>query len=629
MDSLPRPLLVFDGDCGFCRAWIERWRRTIGDRLEVAPYQEVADRFPDIPRERFARAVQLVLPDGSHFEAAEAVYRSLALAPGGGAPLTLYRHVPLFAPASEWCYRLIAGHRPAFERLTRALWGRHLVPPGERVTQWLYLRLLGVVFMVAFLSLAVQITGLIGSSGILPVRDYLSAVRAQLGPDAFRFAPTVCWWWNGDAALRMLAWGGVVISGLLAAGVAPPVTLLLACADYLSLTSAGQEFMWFQWDGLLLEAGVLALFLAPWRPFSRPSRDPAPSRAGRLLTRWLLFRLMFSSGAAKWLSGDPTWRHFTALDFHYQTQPLPPWTAWYAHHLPHAFQALSVGLMFAVELGAPILLFAPRRLRLIGAGAIAFIQLLMMASGNYGFFNLLSIVLCLSALDDAVWPMSLLARRFRDTAPVGAPAPPPARRRGAGVVAVAMLVLSLVPFAETLHLARAIPAPLVAVDRWMGPLRAVNSYGLFAVMTTSRHEIEIQGSADGREWRTYEFRYKPGDLARRPRFVIGHMPRLDWEMWFAALDDFRHEHWFLAFCHRLLDGQRGARSLLAGDPFPETPARYLRAVVYDYRFTSPAERKENGDWWSRQPLGLYCPILTIEDGRMVGLSPPGEDGGRP
>jgi predicted DCC family thiol-disulfide oxidoreductase YuxK len=619
-----RPLLIFDGDCSFCRGWIARWLHRVGDRLDVAPFQEVADRFPAIPRERFARGVQLVMPDGTHCEAAEAVYRSLALAPGGGAPLWLYRHLPLFAPTSEWCYRVVADHRPTFERLTRLLWGGHLVPPGERVTQWLFVRLLGVIFAIAFLSLAVQITGLIGTSGILPVHTYLDSVRAQLGPAATWFAPTLCWLWNGDLALRAMAWGGLACSLLLAAGVLPAVTLALALIGYLSLTSAGQDFMWFQWDGLLLETGVLALFLVPWRWWSRPYSDPPPSRAGRLLTRWLLFRLMFSSGAAKWLSGDPTWRAFTALDYHYQTQPLPPWTAWYAHHLPHALQRVSVGFMFATELLAPLLLFAPRRPRLIGAGAIALIQVLMMASGNYGFFNLLTLALCLSALDDAVWPMRRFARRAPSApAPAAAPSASPGRSRLALAAAIAMLVLSLVPFAGTLHLGAAIPAPLVGLDRAVGPLRIVNSYGLFAVMTTERHEIEIQGSADGGTWRTYDFRYKPGDVSHRPRFVVGHMPRLDWQMWFAALDDFRREHWFLAFCHRLLEGAPAARSLLAGDPFPGAPPRYLRAIVYDYRFTTAAERARSGAWWSRQPLGLYCPVLTLEDGRMVGLAPPG------
>jgi len=640
MPAGEKPLLIFDGDCGFCRAWIARWRRSIANALDVAPYQEVAGRFPDIPRERFARAVQLVMPDGQRFEAAEAVFRTLALAPAGGAPLALYRHLPLFAPVSERCYRVVAGHRPAFDRLTRLLWGRHLVPPGERVTSWLFMRLLGVIFAVAFYSLAIQITGLIGSTGILPVQSYLDAVHSQLGPHATWFAPTLCWIWHSDAALHALAWGGFACSLLLALGALPPLTLALACVIYLSLTAAGQDFMWFQWDGLLIETGVLALFLAPWRWWSRPLSDRAPAPAGRWLLRWLLVRLMFSSGMAKWLSGDPTWRSFTALNYHYQTQPLPPWTAWYAHHLPQAFQKASVGMMFAIELGAPLLLFAPRRPRILGAASIALIQLIMMTSGNYGFFNLLAIALCLTALDDAVWPMSLIAARGHAPAHAAAAEPTqwaadatrqppggPLRQVMVGTVSFAaalMFVMSLTPFAETLHLGAALPTPLVALDRSIAPLRVVNSYGLFAVMTTARHEIVIQGSADGVEWKTYEFRYKPGDPSRRPPFVIGHMPRLDWQMWFAALDDFRRENWFLAFCKRLLEGAHDARALLAHDAFPDAPPRFVRAIVYDYRFTGAAERAKSGAWWAREPLGLYCPILTLEDGRLVALEPPGD-----
>ncbi|MGH7741825.1 MAG: lipase maturation factor family protein, partial [Candidatus Eiseniibacteriota bacterium] len=315
MPSAGKPLLIFDGDCGFCRAWIERWRRITGELVEYAPYQEIAGQFPDIPKQRFARAVQLVTADGERFEAAEAVFRSLAYAPGAGLGLALYRHLPLFAPISEWCYRRVASHRPVFEKLTRALWGRHLVPPGTSLTMWLFMRLLGLVFAVAFLSLAVQINGLIGHTGILPVRDYLDSVKMQLGPRAYSFAPTLCWIWNSDAALSALAIGGAVSSLLLAAGVLPPLTLTLSLIGYLSLTSAGQDFMWFQWDGLLLETGLLALFLAPWRWWSSAWSNPQPARAGRWLLRWLLVRLMFSSGMAKWLSGDPAWRSFSALNF--------------------------------------------------------------------------------------------------------------------------------------------------------------------------------------------------------------------------------------------------------------------------------------------------------------------------
>ena len=428
MPPAGKPLLIFDGECGFCRAWIERWRAITGDRVEYAASQQVAERFPEIPRERFARAVQLIEPDGTRYEAAEAVFRSLAHASGNGAWLALYRHAPLFAPISEWSYRVVAGHRPVFEKLTRVLWGARVVPPGSRLTQWLFMRLLGVVFAIAFLSLAVQITGLIGHTGILPIHDYLDAVRTQLGPRAIWFAPTLCWFWSSDAALRALAWGGAACSLLLAAGVLPPVTLALACVGYLSLTSAGQDFMWFQWDGLLLETGVLALFLAPWRWLSHPRTDPPPARAGRWLLRWLLVRLMFSSGAAKWLSGDPNWRSFRALDYHYQTQPLPPWTAWYMHHLPHVFQRASVGFMFAIELGAPLLLFAPRRPRLLAAGGIALLQCLMLASGNYGFFNLLALLLCLSALDDGIWPLRRFARRRGEPEPATADASAPSLR---------------------------------------------------------------------------------------------------------------------------------------------------------------------------------------------------------
>ncbi len=619
MERPLKPVLLWDGDCSFCRQWVARWQRAFGDRVETAPWQQAAARFPEIPLERFRRAVQLLEPDGRLSEGAEAVFRALARAPRGGWALGLYLHLPGFAAVSEWCYRRVARHRNGLARVTGWVWGPHLVPPGETLTAWIFLRLLALVYAVAFVSLGVQIVGLVGSHGILPARDFLEAVGARYGPAGHWLVPSLCWLDASDHALVGLCMAGTALAALLAAGLAPVPCLIGLWALYLSLVSVGQDFLGFQWDSLLLEAGFLAVFLAPWRLVSRPATDPPPSRAALWLLRWLLFRLMFSSAVVKLASGDPAWRHLTALEHHYETQPLPPWTAWYAHQLPAAFQRLSAAVMFAVEGVAPFFVLAPRRLRFAAAWTMIAFQTLILVTGNYGFFNLLTIALCVPLLDDGAWPWTW-----------GRAARPAAARRGrwpAWLVrpaAAVLLVLGLEPLLGALHWPDAWLGPVPALYALASPFRTVNPYGLFAVMTTERPEIVVEGSDDGVTWRPYEFRWKPGDVRRRPGFVAPHDPRLDWQMWFAALGGPREAGWFFAFCRRLLEGSRPVLGLLAANPFPRAPPRYVAAFVYDYRFTDAATRRATGAWWRREPRGPYCPALTLEGGRLAAapVAPP-------
>ena len=621
MQPLTKPLFVFDGTCGFCRKWVARWRRATGDRVDYAPFQEAAARFPEIPPERFAAAAQLIEPGGRRSEGAEAVFRSLAQAPGRGWPLWLYDHVPGFAAVSDWCYRRIARHRPLCDRVTDAVWGPHVVPPGETLTAWIFLRLLGIVAALAFVSLALQIKGLAGTEGILPAREFLDAVRSHYGAMSPALVPTLCWFGASDAALLGMSVAGVAFSLLLAAGIAPVASLVGVWVLYLSLASAGQEFFYFQWDALLLETTFLSLFLAPWRWRSRPRDDPPPPRAALWLLRWLLFRLVFSSAVVKLSSGDPTWRHLTALTWHYQTQPLPPWTAWYAHQLPAWFQKLSAAVMFAIEGLVPFFIAAPRRIRFAAAGMLAGLQLLILVTGNYGIFNLLTIALCALLLDDGVWPRRRSARARTDLAE-------PEPRAHAGVawparalrpIAAALVVLSLVPLTNAFRWPVTWLGPVAIGHRALSPFQLSNSYGLFAVMTTERDEIDVEGSDDGVTWRSYPFRWKPGDPMREPAFVAPHMPRLDWQMWFASLGDVRRETWFLRFCDRLLRGSRPVTALLESTPFPRSPPRFVRALFWDYRFTNAATRRATGAWWRRELRGLYCPVLTLVDGRLAAV----------
>ena len=599
------PLLVFDGDCGFCRWWIARWKSRLGNRLEFEPFQTAAARFPEIPEEAFSRAVQLLLPTGEVFAGAEAVFRALAVG-DSRAPLWLYERVPLFAWATELAYRFVARHRSAASRVTLLLWGRDPEPPTYVRSSRLFLVLLALSYLAAFLSLWVQVHGLIGSRGILPATDLLDWARSNLGSERYRLLPTLCWLSSSDGFLDLLCGGGVLASCTLLAGVAPSLCLAVLWILYLSLCVAGQTFLEFQWDLLLLEAGLIAIFLPP-PALSRAKARAGPfSRGARLLLVWLLFRLVFSSGVVKLSSGDPNWRNLSALVFHYQTQPLPPWTAWYLHQFSGSFQKASCLFLFAVELGAPWLLLGPRRIRLAGAGAIVFLQALIALTGNYAFFNWLTAALCVLVIDDSRFVRSRVRERPNSAVFPGWP------RAILFPFGALVFLLGLVQLSGAFRFRFPWPRSVLSLAQIAAPLRSVNSYGLFSVMTTTRPEIVVEGSQDGDQWIAYSFRWKPGDPLRRPRFVAPHQPRLDWQMWFAALGSYRDNPWLVAFLFRLLEGSPEVESLLAQNPFGRAPPRYVRAVLYDYRFTDAATRRRTGAWWTREPIRLYVPAISRE-----------------
>ena len=326
--------------------------------------------------------------------------------------LAVYRHLPGARPVSEAAYRLVADHRGFFSKLTRLAWGRDPEPSSYVLSRWVFLRLLGLVYVIAFLSLRGQVVGLIGAHGILPAGNFLQAVQRNFGSEGYRLFPTLAWISSSDAALKLLCSVGALFGLLVMLGVVTGPALALAWLCYLSLVTVGQDFLTFQWDILLLEAGFLGYFpgsVALARASLALGRFLCFNH-GLWLGRWLLFRLMFLSGAVKLLSGDPTWRNLTALEYHYWTQPLPTPVAWYAAQLPAWFQRMSVVGVFTLELGVPFLIFTPRRFRQIGAGLIVGFQLLIALTGNYCFFNLLTIVLCVLLLDDSFFSRWLPTR---------------------------------------------------------------------------------------------------------------------------------------------------------------------------------------------------------------------------
>ena len=496
--------------------------------------------------------------------------------------------------------------------------GRDLPPPEHRLTRRLFLALFGLVHLAAFVSLWTQVEGLVGSNGILPARELVEWAHEQLGDGGFWGMPTLCWWGASDTLLHGLCAAGVALSIAVVVGVAPRWALLLLWADYLSLVNVGDVFLSYQWDVLLLEATLPAALWAPAALRPRWGAGPPHSWIARWLLIWLLFRVMFLSGAVKLVSGDPTWSNLTALEYHYWSQPLPHALSHYVHHAPVWFHRAGVVGMFAMELGLPWLLFGPRRLRYVGAAGIVGLMVMIMATGNYGFFEPLVLVLCVTALDDAAL-RRLLPRRWRRE-PAAAEPPSPYQvhpLRPALLASFALVSLTLTGAAglSRLRLGGHLPGPLGALRAWAAPLRSFNAYGLFAVMTTERPEIAVEGSLDGLEWKPYRFRYKPGDPGRRPRWAGVHMPRLDWQMWFAALRGWRGARWYPAFVRRLLESSPEVLGLLAEDPFDGSPPLYVRSTVAPYTFSSPVERR-GGVWWSRQRGSSYCPTYQLVDGRL-------------
>ena len=493
---------------------------------------------------------------------------------------------------------------------------------------WLFLRILAIVHLIAFTSAWSQLNGLVGPHGLLPAQPFFNAVHEQLGASAYFQLPSLCWLFGAGKFLPILCAAGVALSLLLFAGIAPAPCLALLWAAYLSLCGAGQVFFNFQWDALLLETTLLAIFFAPWSLLPL-WRAPEPPRLARWLLVWLFFRLMFLSGIVKLTNGDPTWRNLTALTFHYETQPLPTPLAWFVHQLPAWFHRTSCAGMFVIELIAPFCLFLPRSFRHRATLLIAVLMVLIALTGNYTFFNLLTLALCLPCLADAWWH-STFPRLTRILLPPDRPELPRVGQSlvdkhlmaAAGIYhvprwllgAVAVLVIPFTALQALPSITRrpVLPELLGPLENIVAPFRSLNNYGLFAVMTNPRPELVFEGSDDGREWRAYEFPDKPGDPVHRPTWVAPFQPRLDWQLWFAALGSPAQNRWVLNLCEHLLRGTPDVLALLATNPFAGKPPRFVRVVRYEYYFTDAPTRARTGQWWRRTPLDFYIQPASLK-----------------
>lgn len=465
---------------------------------------------------------------------------------------------------------------------------------GHRRTSGLFLRLLALIYLAAFVSAALEITGLVGEAGILPADAHLAGLEQRFGAIAWIRFPTLFWLDASDVSLLAASWLGCLFAVLLLTGRWPTLAALALFLLYLSVYRAGQLFFNFQWDYLLLEAGFLAIFLTV-----------GPNRLLVFLFHWLLFRLRFLSGLSKVLSGDPSWADLTALRYYFETQPLPHIGAWYAHQLPEWLLKTGAGFTLFVELIVPLFIFLPRPFRLFAAAATILIQLLIILTSNHNFINLLTIALCVFLLDDRALARLLPGRLFALLA-----GPGPAGCRGpAGrtvlTAAAALLLATSVVEAYGFVVERREPTAWNAPTEWVRGWGLGNVYHVFPTMQTERQELIIEGSHDGSDWRAYRFRYKPNDPRDRPAFIVPLHPRLDWMIWFVPTQNPAMRPWFEAFLWRLAANAPTVTALLRDNPFPDAGPRYLRVQAYRYRFTTPAERLRSGRVWHAEYLGEF------------------------
>jgi len=523
---------------------------------------------------------------------------------------------------------------------------------GSQIThlfpRWIFLRALGLIYFSAFYSLLFQIRGLIGPDGILPAHQYFQAVERSF-PGTLRlwFAPSLFWVSSSNHALMLVTIFGLICSLSVVANIWPRLMIFICFVCFLSFVTAAEDFSNYQSDGMLLEAGFISLFFAPRGFWPGLGAASAPSRASQFLILWEWFRIYFESGLVKLLSGDPEWRHFTAMDEYYQNGPLPTWIGWYMQHLPHWFHAFTVGATLFMELALVFMLFLPRRIRIICFFIVTPWQIIVIATANYTFLNylvlsegflllddqfllrLLPQKLC-SALSSKIWHPERSTEGAQsedmlfgpdatndvsDTATLRMTPKPWARHTTAIRLAIRAVFLTWIFYVTTAQLIRMLwrtaplpSAPIAALE----PFRIANQYGLFAVMTRGRYEIEFQGSNDGQNWTAYPFRNKPQALDEPPRIYAPYQPRFDWNLWFASLGDWRQNSIVPLTEERLLTASPSVLALFAGNPFSQSPPKYVRAVLWQYWFTSMAEKRASGLWWKRKLLGLYAPVLTLK-----------------
>lgn len=489
-------------------------------------------------------------------------------------------------------------------------------PPVQTywLTRFMILRLLGIIYAIAFLVTINQILPLIGSHGLSPVSIYLKQITGLLGSGgaAFMRLPSLFWFWHSDTALLTGAWIGFLLSCVVIAGYANALVLGVLWLLYLSFIHVGQEWYGYGWEIQLTETGFLAIFLCPLldgRPFSRRP-PPFPII---VLFRWLVFRLMLGAGLIK-IRGDEIWRNGTALYYHFETQPIPgPLSRWF-HFLPHFLLKVGVWFNWLAELVAPLFVFWPRLARHIAGAIIILFQFTLILSGNLSFLNWLSIVPALACFDDGFWSR-ILPRRLVHKAKAAAENAEPSKpmiTTAWGITAIVGL-LSIQPAFNLLSSQQ-------IMNTSFDPLELVNTYGAFGTVGRERLNVLFEGtmdndSTDNAHWQTYIYKGLPDAPDKCPPQIAPYHLRFDWQMWFASMSTPDEYPWTLHLVYKLLHNDRGAVSLFARNPFPHQPPRYVRAVLYRYRFAKPGNSQHL--WWTREKIGDWLPPLSANDPRLI------------
>ena len=476
------------------------------------------------------------------------------------------------------------------------------------LTRFVILRLLGFVYAVAFLVAANQLIPLIGEHGLTPATHFLTEVQTQLGSRSACMlrVPTLFWFGISDHALSIFSWVGFALSLVVFSGYANAILMATLWAMYMSIVHIGQIWYGYGWEIQLLETGFLSIFLCPLldgRPFPK-SRPPI---LVIWLFRWLGFRIMFGAGLIK-LRGDPCWRDLTCLYYHYETQPIPNPISRYLHFAPLWFHKFEVAWNHFVELVVPWFSFGPRTARHIAGVLLVTFQIFLIISGNLSFLNYLTIIPFLGCFDDTFLGRFLPRSMVRRAQQAAQESQPSRVKEGMAAALTIMVIWLSIP--TVLNLASGRQLMNYSYD----PLDLVNTYGAFGTVGRERDEIIFEGTDDAlitgdTKWKEYEFKAKPGDPNRRPPFVAPYQPRIDWQIWFAAMSSPSEYPWTLHFVWKLLHNDRGTLSLIANNPFPDVPPRYIRARLYRYQFAPIGDKA----WWKREPVGEWLPVLSADN----------------
>lgn len=549
-----QPIMIWDGSCAFCKMCADRFNSYEPKKVELISFQNLHQKYPEAPNIDYSLSLALITKNGNMYRGASAVFRFFSEYPWKGFLHTAYNKFEFFASFSEKVYSLIASNRSILRQLVLIFWGKDFTKPTYKLSRWLFGRILGITIIIAFLSIWYQSDGLIGSGGISPYKDDLKFVLKSVESGSalqnkFELRPTILWLLPNSFGLELIFVIGTISGLLLIFGLIPPVATAFSWICYLSITVVSAPFLNFQWDQLLIETTLLSILYLPWVSKDKVSSLRNPQCIGKLIIWILLFKLIFQSGLVKltFIGADGTnsWLNLSALKYHYWSQPIPNSFSWYFHWLPLWFNKFSTIVTLLIELVLPFLIFFPRNFKRIAFAGIVFLQLMIIFSGNYGFFNLLSIALCISLLDDSCFPKKIRKRILSSNL----------NQTEKSYLNIFKFILSLFFFflsamttgfyinqsfngnkahfiKKSSNVENSIIRKIIEDYQF---LRSMNSYGLFRVMTTKRPEIVLSISSDGETWEEVNFLYKPTDLKEKPKFIFPYMPRLDWQMWFESL----------------------------------------------------------------------------------------------